>query len=162
MAGGWRMLVLMVGLAALACVAQSRANYEEIVTQALQIFNQGQRGQPLFRLVQTFPAPGLVISKSPWPLQFQIKETVCQANQQRESQNCAFRDNGEERQCSGAFVVHGQVTRALLVRCDQRFQPGGPRVRRSAEEPTSSTYEKAKEMYERAKYEIIGNILRNF
>lgn len=31
----------------------------------------------------------------------------------------------EERLCSGAFVVHGQETRALLVKCsDQRVQPG--------------------------------------
>lgn len=156
------MLVLVVGLAALSCVAQSRASYEEIVTQAVQIFNQGQHRQPLFRLVQTFPAPDLNITGHSL-FNFQIKETVCQANQQRQPQNCAFRDNGEERLCSGAFVTHGQETRALLVRCrSERFQPGGPRVRRSAEEPTSSAYEKAKEMYERAKYEIIGNILRNF
>ena len=42
MAGAWKALVLVAGLAAVACVAQRGLSYEEIVTQALKFFNQGR------------------------------------------------------------------------------------------------------------------------
>lgn len=65
MAGAWRALVLVVSLAAIACVAQCRPSYEEIVTEALQIFNQGRRGQPLFGLLEAMPAPSSVSVHGP-------------------------------------------------------------------------------------------------
>lgn len=67
MAGVWRALVLVVGLAAMACVAQRSASYEEIVTEALQIFNHGQRGQPLFGLLEALPPPSSVSVHGPRP-----------------------------------------------------------------------------------------------
>ena len=39
MTGAWKALVLLAGLAAVACVAQRGLSYEEIVTQALKFFN---------------------------------------------------------------------------------------------------------------------------
>ncbi|EPY89390.1 neutrophilic granule protein-like precursor [Camelus ferus] len=57
MAGAWRALVLVVGLAAMACVAQRSLSYEEIVNHALRFFNYGRRGQRLFGLLEAIPPP---------------------------------------------------------------------------------------------------------
>ncbi|KAB1264235.1 Neutrophilic granule protein [Camelus dromedarius] len=57
MAGAWRALVLVVGLAAVACVAQRSLSYEEIVNHALRFFNYGRRGQRLFGLLEAIPPP---------------------------------------------------------------------------------------------------------
>lgn len=61
MAGAWRALVLVAGLAAMACVAQRSLSYEEIVIQALRFFNQGRQEQRLFGLLEAIPPlPSLV------------------------------------------------------------------------------------------------------
>ena len=57
MAGAWKALVLVAGLAAVACVAQRGLSYVEIVTQALKFFNQGRRGQRIFGLLESTPPP---------------------------------------------------------------------------------------------------------
>ncbi|KAM5234271.1 15 kDa protein B-like [Hipposideros larvatus] len=168
MAGVWRALVLVVGLAAMACVAQRSASYEEIVTEALQIFNHGQRGQPLFGLLEALPPPSSS-STTKTLLNFRIKETVCLSEgQQRQPQECAFKEGGEERNCTGVFAIR-QHYRILLVNCRPR-QPEVLRKKRSAgsseaaasEVDTSKLPPVVRDMYEKAKYDIIANILRNF
>lgn len=58
MAGAWRALVLVAGLAAMACEAQHRPGPQaRIVAQALQFFNAGRQGQPLFGLLEVLPTP---------------------------------------------------------------------------------------------------------
>lgn len=59
MAGAWKALVLVVGLAIVSCVARRRLTYDDIVTKALKIYNDGQQGNPLFRLLEAVP-PQLV------------------------------------------------------------------------------------------------------
>ncbi|XP_023601234.1 15 kDa protein B-like, partial [Myotis lucifugus] len=102
MAGAWRALVLVAGLAAMACEAQHRRlPPERIATQALHFFNAGRQGQPLFGLLEVLPT---VRSNSTLRtlVRFRIKETVCLSGrrQQPEPQQCAFRDGGEERNCT--------------------------------------------------------------
>lgn len=67
MARVWKVLVLVVGLAAVACLAQSRLSYEEIVNLALRFFNQGRRGQPIFGLLEAIPPPSSVSICRPRP-----------------------------------------------------------------------------------------------
>lgn len=67
MARAWMALMLVVGLAATACVAQHHLSYEEIVTEALRIFNQGRRGQSLFGLVEAIPPANSVSVHRPRP-----------------------------------------------------------------------------------------------
>lgn len=64
MAGAWRALLLVAGVAVMVCVAQ-RQSYEEIVTQALRVFNYGRLGKPLFRLLEVTPRPGSVSAHGP-------------------------------------------------------------------------------------------------
>lgn len=65
MAGAWRALVLVAGLAAVVSVAQRSLSYEEIINKALWFFNQGRPGQRLFRLLVAIPPPNLVSAVSP-------------------------------------------------------------------------------------------------
>ncbi|KAM9185573.1 15 kDa protein A-like [Dugong dugon] len=169
MAGVWRALVLVVVLTVVACVAH-RLNYEEIINQAVHFFNQGQRGGPLFRLLEATPPPRLN-SISTIPLNFRIKETVCLSNEWRPLEECAFREGGEERNCTGNFFKRG-YSRILTIDCtrDRRRAQEVLREKRSAEssEGTPPKAESSKlppvvrDMYEKAKYDIISNILRNF
>nr|XP_058144089.1 keratinocyte proline-rich protein-like [Dasypus novemcinctus] len=92
MAGAWRALLLVVGLAAVACVAHRRPSYERIVDQAVRFFNQGRRGGPLFRLLEATPPPRGNTTSRTIPLNFRIKETVCLSSQQRPPQECPFRE----------------------------------------------------------------------
>ncbi|XP_031542515.1 15 kDa protein B-like [Vicugna pacos] len=191
MAGAWRALVLVVGLAAVACVAQRSLSYEEIVNQALRFFNYGRRGQRLFGLLEAIPPPLTLNTTTTIPLNFRIKETVCFSIWfRRQPRGCAFRKGGEERNCTGNYFRLRHV-RLLSVDCPQdseREDEGEreseregegegaetavqvPRVRRSAGVPEEATPESdssklppvVREQYERAKYDIIANILRNF
>lgn len=52
--------MLVIGLAAMACVAQRRLSYQETVSEALRIFNRWRRGQPLFGLLEAIPPPSSV------------------------------------------------------------------------------------------------------
>ncbi|XP_062971378.1 15 kDa protein B-like [Cynocephalus volans] len=170
MAGAWRALTLVVGLAVVACVAQHHPSYEEIVTQALKFYNEGKRGEPLFRLLEAIPPPS-TNSTTRIPLNFKIKETVCISTQQRQHQECAFREGGEERICTGEFVTRRRW-RFLALGCDRNGgrEPEAPRVRRSAgsSEAAPPKAESTKlppvvrDLYEKAKFDIIANILRNF
>ncbi|XP_036886526.1 15 kDa protein B-like [Sturnira hondurensis] len=170
MAGAWRALLLMAGMAVMACVAK-RQSYEEIVTQALQVFNYGRPGKPLFRLLEVTPRPG-ANSTTTTLLSFRVKETECLSGEQRQRpQECAFRDGGEERNCNGAFFRLRRF-RILTVDCPrvQSHQPEVFREKRSATSPGAATpdFDSSKlpavvrDMYEKAKYDIITNILRNF
>ncbi|KAM6169255.1 15 kDa protein B-like [Rhynchocyon petersi] len=176
MAGVWRVLLLVAGLTVVACVAhrhQRSKSYEEIVRQAVQFFNQGRRGAPLFRLLEVIQPPRLN-STSSIPLNFRIKETVCLSSTQRRLQDCAFREGGEERNCTGSYLrVRG--LRILMLDCsrdsrDSESQQEASRKRRSLEEAgqkpaevdTSKLPPQVREMYEKAKFDIIFNILKNF
>ncbi|CAI9159777.1 unnamed protein product [Rangifer tarandus platyrhynchus] len=171
MAGTWKALVLVAGLAAVACLAQRSLSYDEIVTQALKFFNQGRRGQRIFGLLESTPPPP-DLNATTIPLSFRIKETVCfLLRYRRRPRQCPFREGGEERNCTGAFFMLRQL-RLLSLNCvpDGELNQEPRRVRRSAgssgEDPpeldSSSLPPVAREMYERAKYDIISNILRNF
>ncbi|XP_027625101.1 neutrophilic granule protein isoform X2 [Tupaia chinensis] len=101
------------------------------------------------------------------PLNFRIKETVCISGQQREPRECNFEEDGEERKCTGSFtrVLH---IRALTLTCDRDCRRAADSLQlpsgvRSSPEAKSTTLPPAvRNLYEKAKYEIIANILRNF
>ncbi|XP_010971454.1 15 kDa protein B [Camelus ferus] len=151
MAGAWRALVLVVGLAAMACVAQRSLSYEEIVNHALRFFNYGRRGQRLFGLLEAIPPPLTLNTTTTIPLNFRIKETVCFSTWlRRQPRGCAFREGGEERNCTGNYFRLRHV-RLLSVDCPQdsererEREPGPavqvPGVRRPAEVPEEATLE---------------------
>lgn len=72
MAGVWRMLSASGILAVVACVARGQPSYEEMVTQDLGFFNKGQRGQPLFSLLEAIPDLVCWVSLGPPRLEKQV------------------------------------------------------------------------------------------
>ncbi|KAG8521622.1 Neutrophilic granule protein [Galemys pyrenaicus] len=174
MAGAWRALVLVVGLAAVACVAhrphRRSLSYEDVVALALRSFNRGRQGQPLFRLLEATPPPSSNSTTTPIPLNFRIKETVCIITRQRQQpQDCAFREGGEERNCTGTYLIRSRRRRRrrpiINFNCVPAGGPEGesevPTVRPNpvALRPTRSVGEY---LYDKAKFDTIANILKNF
>ncbi|EHB12571.1 15 kDa protein A [Heterocephalus glaber] len=169
MAGAWKVLVLVLCLAGVSCAhRRHRLRYEDLVAKALRVYNEGQQGRPLFRLVETIPPPQLN-STTRFPLNFRIRETVCTSTPERlrQPQNCAFLEGGEERLCNGQFSRLGRRL-SLTVSCDRdcgdliRVSPGGAEVAEPAAAAEAEVPPAAKYLYEKAKYDIISNILRNF
>ncbi|KAM5291940.1 15 kDa protein B-like [Ctenodactylus gundi] len=230
MAGIWKVLVLVAGLTVVFCAPRRRLGYEDIVNEAVRLYNDGQQGKPLFRLLEAIPAPRSN-STHRVLLNFRIKETVCTSGPGTQPQECAFREGGEERVCTGQFFRYRRLS--LILSCDQHcgaptempssphhchsplttsgwdtgsalpctpalppiyLEPqapvgdnqehlnlrvpawnnwrgrSAPRVRRSAgsseDQPSEADLAKlppaARDQYERAKYDIISNILSNF
>uniref|UniRef100_A0A8C9BSF9 15 kDa protein B-like n=1 Tax=Phocoena sinus TaxID=42100 RepID=A0A8C9BSF9_PHOSS len=166
MAGAWRALVLVAGLAAMACVAQRSLSYEEIVIQALRFFNQGRQEQRLFGLLEAIPPLPSLNSNTMIPLNFRIKETVCFLLwHRRQPRERPFRPGGAKRghrQDRKGGQSMRVITSASLLQVHQ--------VRRSAGSPGADTPgtessqlpPAVRDLYEKAKHDIITNILRNF
>ncbi|XP_008828849.1 neutrophilic granule protein-like [Nannospalax galili] len=169
MAGLWKAFVLVVASAVVFCEAHRPPRYEDIVTQALKFYNNGQQGKPLFRLLQATPPSGRT-SNFKIPLNFRIKETVCTSTPERQPQDCAFKEDGEERNCTGEFFRR-RFTRSLTLSCDRDCRREVTQVSSFADYPvadipkeddTTELPPAIKNIYENAKNDIINNILRNF
>ncbi|XP_004640841.1 cathelicidin antimicrobial peptide [Octodon degus] len=196
MVGAWKVLILLVLLAGVSCVRrrqpQLQLRYKDIVTQALKVFNNGQQGRPLFRLLEASPSSRLNSTRRV-PLNFRIRETVCTSTPetQRQPENCAFREGGEERVCIGQFSKV-RLRQSLTVSCDQdceslnqgsRLEPESaeatepepaevaepepaevaePEPAEVAETPEATVPSVIRNLYEKTKYDAITNILSNF
>nr|XP_044992945.1 cathelicidin antimicrobial peptide [Jaculus jaculus] len=170
MAELWKAFVLVLGLAVVSCEANRRLRYEDIVAQALKFYNDGQRGKPLFRLLEATPPS--TNSTTRILLDLRIKETVCISTQERQPQECDFREGGEERTCTGEFFRRRSL-RILTLTCDRICAAESQVSLMSplADSPEADAPLKAestqlppaiRNIYENAKYDIINNILRNF
>ncbi|XP_052585791.1 neutrophilic granule protein-like [Peromyscus californicus insignis] len=93
MARLWKAFVLVVALALVACEAQRPPTHEDIVEQALEAFNNGRPGKPLFCLIDV-TMPSGQNPTSNFPLKFSISETDCISVPERQPQNCNLLENG--------------------------------------------------------------------
>ncbi|CAH6777636.1 Ngp [Phodopus roborovskii] len=113
----WKAFVLVVALAVVACEAHSPPRYEDIVDQAIKAYNTGRPGKPLFRLVDATKPSGQ-LSTSSVSLEFRVKETECISSAGRQPRDCNFLEDGEERNCTGHFLIRGHST-SLTLSCDR-------------------------------------------
>ncbi|EDL77084.1 neutrophilic granule protein (predicted) [Rattus norvegicus] len=168
MARLWKTFMLVVALAVVACEAHRRLRYEDIVNRAIEAYNRGQRGRPLFRLLSATPPPGQNPTSNV-PLEFRIKETVCISTTERRLENCDFREGGEERNCTGEFSRR-QWSTSLTLTCDRDCRREVSQVATFSDNKSDDSEKDkleglpphAKNIYENAKYDIISNILHNF
>ncbi|XP_034340119.1 neutrophilic granule protein-like [Arvicanthis niloticus] len=169
MARLWKTFVLVVALAVVACEAQRQLRYEDIVDRAIEVYNHGQQGRPLFRLLSATP-PSSQNPSANIPLQFRIKETVCTSAQERQPKNCDFLEDGEERNCTGRFFRRRQST-SLTLTCDRDCSREPTQVASFNDDIKQDDSEEDKfeglpphirNIYENSKYDIISNILNNF
>ncbi|XP_038177250.1 LOW QUALITY PROTEIN: neutrophilic granule protein-like [Arvicola amphibius] len=156
----WKAFVLVVALAAVACEAIRRSRYEDIVNQAIEGYNNGRPGKPLFRLVDYTVLP-LLTSTSIILLEFRIKETECLSFLDTQHQNCSFLEDGEERNCTGQFLRRWWST-SLTSICDRDCSREAALLYNYPDYPVEDLPSEIRNIYENAKFDIINNILRNF
>nr|XP_006985918.2 neutrophilic granule protein-like [Peromyscus maniculatus bairdii] len=169
MARLWKTFVLVVALAVVACEAQRPPTYEDIVEQAIEAFNNGRPGKPLFRLIDV-TVPSGQNPTSNFPLKFRISETDCISVPERQPQNCNFLENGEDRNCTGQFIRR-RLSTSLTLSCDRDCSREGAQVNGFPDDPVADVSEEdqpkdlppnIRNIYDNAKYDIINNILHNF
>ncbi|XP_036189648.1 neutrophilic granule protein-like isoform X2 [Myotis myotis] len=140
MAGAWRALMLVAGLAAMACEAQHRQGPQaRIVAQALQFFNAGRQGQPLFGLLEVLPTP------------------------RSEERNCMSAFGRLGRLSRQRILLVDCSPGPERQQEDSQEQPEAPPPEEAASDIDRSKLPPvARNLYDNARNDIINNILRNF
>ncbi|XP_054450801.1 cathelicidin-6-like [Pteronotus mesoamericanus] len=102
----WSMMLLLLGLATPPATAQA-LSYNEAVLRAVEAFNQRSSEASLYRLLQLDSQPPSADEdpNSPKPVSFTVKETVCPRRTQLPPEQCAFRENGLVKQCTGTVTL---------------------------------------------------------
>ncbi|TRZ07437.1 hypothetical protein HGM15179_019673 [Zosterops borbonicus] len=102
MASWWLVLVLAVLGGVSALPAPVPLAYSQVLTQAVDSYNQRPEVQNAFRLLsaEPEPAPGVELS-SMRGFNFSLMETDCAASARVNPDDCDFKENGAIRECSG-------------------------------------------------------------
>ncbi|XP_039382276.1 cathelicidin-3-like [Mauremys reevesii] len=118
MASCWAVLLLLVTVAA-ALPVKTPQPYEKAIAQAIDFYNQGPTVKYAFRLLTSTPPPevaqGTVLNIL--QLNFTIMETTCLASDKAAVEQCAFRENGLVRDCSG-HVSTQETCPVVAITCD--------------------------------------------
>uniref|UniRef100_A0A8D0DUI7 Vipericidin n=1 Tax=Salvator merianae TaxID=96440 RepID=A0A8D0DUI7_SALMN len=110
-------LLIFGVVAALPSVPPS-PSYEEVLASAVDLYNQKENPQYAFRLLELEP-------KADWdpsaqdiqPLKFSIKETVCLNSEKPDVNQCDFKEDGVDKDCSG-FYYANQSPATVIVQCE--------------------------------------------
>uniref|UniRef100_A0A8C3RZG9 Vipericidin n=1 Tax=Chelydra serpentina TaxID=8475 RepID=A0A8C3RZG9_CHESE len=94
---------------------QQMLSYEEAVSLAIDLYNQGPDIDFAFRLLEAEAQPDWV--KGVCRLEFTVKETECPVSENLLLDQCNFRGNGVVRACSGTISTDPQAPLVLLT-CD--------------------------------------------
>ncbi|XP_061443864.1 cathelicidin-3-like [Rhineura floridana] len=110
-------VLLLASLVTAAPLSPPRT-FQEALSQAVDIYNQGPKIQNAFRLLEAAPQPGLNSSSGYLQqLNFTIQETVCPTSEKVNAEQCDFKPNGLVRDCSGYFSVQ-QANSVIVITCD--------------------------------------------
>ncbi|XP_026507927.1 cathelicidin-3-like [Terrapene carolina triunguis] len=121
MASCWAVLLLLV-TAATAVPVKTPEPYEKAIARAIDFYNQGPTVKYAFRLLTATPPPEVAqgtqgtISNT-LQLNFTIMETTCQVSDQVRVEQCAFKENGLVRDCSGHFSTQ-EACPVFAITCD--------------------------------------------
>nr|XP_006114484.1 cathelicidin-2-like [Pelodiscus sinensis] len=94
--------------------------HEQAITQAIDFYNQGPTVTYAFRLLFAAPPPQVAQDQAANPLQqlnFTIMETTCLASAYPVVEQCAFKENGLVRDCSGHFS-NQEACPVVAITCD--------------------------------------------
>ncbi|XP_032632542.1 cathelicidin-3-like [Chelonoidis abingdonii] len=118
MASCWVVLLLLVTVAA-AVPVKTPQPYEKAIARAIDFYNQGPTVKYAFRLL-TATAPPQVAQgtiSNILQLNFTIMETTCPASDKTPVEQCAFKENGLVRDCSGHFSTQ-ETCPVVAITCD--------------------------------------------
>ncbi|NXJ66922.1 CTHL1 protein, partial [Rostratula benghalensis] len=114
MLGSWVLVLVVLGG---SCALPAPPSYTQVLTQAVDSYNQRPEVQNTFRLLSANPepAPGIQLS-SLQRLNFSIMETQCPARSGASSDACDFKDDGVIKDC-WAPMPQGGSRPVLDVTC---------------------------------------------
>ncbi|XP_015277841.1 PREDICTED: cathelicidin-related peptide lutzicidin-like [Gekko japonicus] len=111
-------LMLVVGVVAAGPTRPTPLSYEQVVDLAVATYNQELGSENAFRLLEAEPQPDWDPSaQTVQVLKFTIKETVCRADENPDVTQCAEKEDGIDRDCSG-FYSADQNRPMILVECE--------------------------------------------
>ncbi|XP_063003655.1 uncharacterized protein LOC134413402 [Elgaria multicarinata webbii] len=118
----WRVLAtlgLVVAATALDPQQDAPLSYEEAVSSAIDFYNHEPEVAFAFHLLEARPQPEWdSLSNGVQELAFTMKETTCPTSEQRNLDECAFKEDGLVMECSGTLSVDDQGNRDILLNCE--------------------------------------------
>ncbi|XP_031816922.1 cathelin [Sarcophilus harrisii] len=111
--------LLVLGLLSLTLLASAQdGRYEDVVKSFIREYNGKSGTENLFRLSILNLAPGENDDPAaPRPLSFTIAETVCLNAQNRNPDECDFRENGLVKECVGTIALDS-TQNSVDISCD--------------------------------------------
>ncbi|KAM4688527.1 cathelicidin-6-like isoform 2-T2 [Discoglossus pictus] len=113
----WFQLVLVLGATTPAYSAAVIGSLDSnAIRKVIDIYNAGLDVSVIFKLLSNDLQYTQSDTYEGKKLKFIIKETLCLKSRQQNTEDCAFKDNGEVRNCTATF--NGQGGRDIIISCD--------------------------------------------
>ncbi|XP_066487347.1 cathelicidin-2-like [Tiliqua scincoides] len=113
----WAVLLFIGGVVAAPTVS-TPSSYEQVVASAVVIYNQQQKPEFAFRLLEAEPQQNWDPSaKTTQPLKFSIKETTCRSAEKVDASQCDYKPDGADMDCSG-FYSAVQSPPTIQIQCE--------------------------------------------
>ncbi|XP_020854983.1 cathelicidin antimicrobial peptide-like [Phascolarctos cinereus] len=122
MQSGWAMQVplLVLGLLSLKnpFIYAQEQRYQDLVNELIQEYNKKSGSENLFRLsILNLPSGENNDAAAPRLLSFTMRETVCPNTENRNPDECDFKENGVVKECLGAIALDSPKPSANIS-CD--------------------------------------------
>ncbi|XP_044281064.1 cathelicidin antimicrobial peptide [Varanus komodoensis] len=120
MASPWALplMLLLLGMVGAAPSTAPPSSYDQVIAAAVDIYNQQQKPEYAFRLLEAEPQPDWNSSaQTNQVLRFSIKETVCRPSEKADLSQCDYKPDGVDRDCSG-FYSPQQNPPTIMVQCE--------------------------------------------
>ncbi|KAL8164662.1 UNVERIFIED_CONTAM: hypothetical protein K2H54_001365 [Gekko kuhli] len=115
-------LMLLVGVVRAGPTSPPSLTYEQVVASAVATYNQELGAENAFRLLEAEPQPDWDPSaQTVQSLKFTIRETGCRADENPDVSQCAEKEDGIDRDCSG-FYSADQNQPMIIVQCEDMDQ----------------------------------------
>ncbi|KAM3821003.1 cathelicidin-related peptide-like [Vipera latastei] len=112
----WK-IFLVVTVGGTTCLAHRPLSYGEAVELAVSIYNGKAGEDSLYRLLEAVPQPEWdPNSESSQQLNFTLKETVCQVEEERSLEECDFQVDGVILECT-VYYFFGETPPVVVLTC---------------------------------------------
>ncbi|XP_060540643.1 cathelicidin-related peptide Oh-Cath-like [Pantherophis guttatus] len=116
----WKTLLVVGALATggTSSLQHKSLSYDEAVDLAVSIYNSKSGEDSMYRLLEAVPQPEWdPLSESNQELNFTIKETECQVEEERSLKECDFEEDGVVMECRG-YYFFGETPSVLVLTCE--------------------------------------------
>nr|U5KJT7.1 RecName: Full=Lutzicidin; AltName: Full=Cathelicidin-related antimicrobial peptide; Short=CRAMP; AltName: Full=Vipericidin; Flags: Precursor [Bothrops lutzi]AGS36141.1 cathelicidin-like peptide precursor [Bothrops lutzi] len=138
----WKTLLVVALCGTSSSLAHRPLSYGEALELALSVYNSKAGEESLFRLLEAVPQPEWdPLSEGSQQLNFTIKETVCQVEEERPLEECGFQEDGVVLECTG-YYFFGETPPVVVLTC---VPVGGVEEEEEDEEEQKAEVEKDEE-----------------